>query len=45
MAAEWRKGGTVARVAPQHAQGRVRKYDNFMSCLRLTSEATEIVVF
>jgi hypothetical protein len=45
MAAEWRKGGTLARAAPLHAQGRERKCDNFMSCLRLTSEVTEIVVF
>jgi hypothetical protein len=45
MAAEWQKGGTVAGLPPQHAQGRERKCDSFMSCLRLISEVTEIVAF
>jgi hypothetical protein len=45
MAAEWRKGGTIARLPPQHAQGRERKCDYFMSCLRLISEVTEIIAF
>jgi hypothetical protein len=45
MAAEWQKGGTLARVPPTARAGARAKYDNFMSCLRLISEVTEIVAF